>query len=154
MAENLIFGDQEARFLKELVRRKVEFMVVGLSAAALQGAPVVTQDVDLWFKDLSDPRIREALEEVKGAYVPPFGQNPPLFAGEAVKLFDIVMHMHGLDDFDIEIDRSIPVPLGRFCVRVLPLERIITSKKAANRQKDKLVLPVLEDALRTIQARK
>jgi len=25
-----------------------------LSAAALQDAPVVTQDVDLWFEDLSD----------------------------------------------------------------------------------------------------
>ncbi|MBI4324951.1 MAG: hypothetical protein HY674_06770 [Chloroflexi bacterium] len=47
----------ELRFLRALLRRKVRFMVVGLSAAALQGAPVVTQDVDLWFKDLSDPRI-------------------------------------------------------------------------------------------------
>ena len=46
MADSLIFGDREAEFLKELVRQKVEFMIVGLSAAALQGAPVVTQDID------------------------------------------------------------------------------------------------------------
>lgn len=44
----------ELRFLRALLRRKVRFMVVGLSAAVLQGAPVVTQDVDLWFEDLND----------------------------------------------------------------------------------------------------
>jgi hypothetical protein len=38
----------ELRFLRALLRRKVNFMVAGLSAAALQGVPVVTQDVDLW----------------------------------------------------------------------------------------------------------
>ena len=42
-------NESELRFLRALLRRKVRFMVVGLSAAALQGAPVVTQDVDLWF---------------------------------------------------------------------------------------------------------
>jgi len=56
-------GENELRFLGALLRRNVRFMLVGLSAAALQGAPVVTQDVDLWFEDLSDPRIREALQE-------------------------------------------------------------------------------------------
>ena len=61
------FSESELRFLRALLKRKVRFMLVGLSAAALQGAPVVTQDVDLWFEDLSDPRIREALEEIGAA---------------------------------------------------------------------------------------
>ena len=64
MQKNLIFGDKEATFLRELIRQKVDFMIVGLSAAALQGAPVVTQDVDLWFKDLTDPGIKQALKKV------------------------------------------------------------------------------------------
>ena len=59
MRKNLIFDDKEATFLKELIRQKVDFMIVGLSAAALQGAPVVTQDVGLWFKDLNDPGIKK-----------------------------------------------------------------------------------------------
>ena len=37
---------------------------------------------------------------------------------------------------------------------VLKLERIIASKKATGREKDKLVLKVLSDALKTIQERK
>lgn len=63
-------SESEINFLSAMLRRKVRFMVVGLSAAALQGAPVVTQDVDLWFEDLNDPRIREALREVGAATFP------------------------------------------------------------------------------------
>jgi len=153
VANDLIFTDQEAEFLRELVRQKVDFMIVGLSAAALQGAPVVTQDVDLWFRDLTDPGIGKALKKVKGSYVPPVGMNPPMFAGKSVNLFDIVVHMHGLETFDKEMEYCLRIPLGRVKVPVLSLERIIKSKKATGRKKDKHVLPVLSDALTTIRER-
>jgi len=81
-------NESELRFLRALLRRKVRFMVVGLSAAALQGAPVVTQDVDLWFEALNDPRIGEALREVNAAFVPTSILNPPMFAGGGIELFD------------------------------------------------------------------
>lgn len=151
MDKNLIFGDKEVTFLKELIRQKVDFMIVGLSAAALQGAPVVTQDVDLWFKDLTDPGIKKALKKVGGVYVPPTAVNPPMFAGPAVDLFDIVVHMHGLGEFEKEEKSALQISLGRTKVLVLPLEKIIKSKKATGRQKDKLVLPVLSDALTAIR---
>jgi hypothetical protein len=144
-----LLGETELRFLQALLRRKVPFMVVGLSAAAFQGAPVVTQDVDLWFEDLSDPRIREALEEVGGAYVPPSVQNPPMFVGGNVELFDIVLTLHGLDDFSDELKNCVSVSLGRYRLKVLRVDRILASKRAANRPKDRLVIPVLEDALAT-----
>ena len=64
MAAPSIFTEQEEGFLRELVRQRVEFMIVGLSAAALQGAPAVTQDIDLWFKDLADPKLTNALDRV------------------------------------------------------------------------------------------
>jgi hypothetical protein len=137
----------ELRFLRALLRRKVRFMVVGLSAAALQGAPVVTQDVDLWFEDLNDPRIREALREVGAPYVPPSVLNPPMFAGGSVELFDIVLTLHGLGTFAEELSNCIEVPVGREKLRVLGVERILASKRAANRAKDRLVIPVLEDSL-------
>lgn len=124
-------------------------MVVGLSAAALQGAPVVTQDVDLWFENLRDPCIREALREVNAAYVPPSIQNPPMFAGEAVELFDIVLTMDGLGTFDKEWRNCAEIPLGGYKLKVLRVERILASKRAANRAKDRLAIPVLEDSLAT-----
>jgi len=153
VADSLIFGNREAEFLKELVRQKVEFIIVGLSAAALQGAPVVTQDVDLWFRDLTEPGVAAALKKVRGSYIPPTADRPPMFAGEAVRLFDIVVHMHGLGEFDEEKDNIIKVRLGRFKVPVLKLERIIESKKATGREKDKLAIKVLTDALLAIRER-
>lgn len=147
MPKTSVFTVKEAVFLKELSRQKVPFMIVGLSAATLQGAPVVTQDIDLWFKDVEDPGIQKALARVDGIYVPPFGLNPPTFAGDAVKLFDIVLNMHGLKSFDEEMRNTIEISLGSYSLKVLKLERIIASKQALNRPKDRRVLPVLKDAL-------
>jgi hypothetical protein len=42
--------------------------------------------------------------------------------------------------------------LGREKLKVLRLERILASKLAANRAKDRLVIPVLEDALAAAEA--
>ncbi|MFH0924995.1 MAG: hypothetical protein V1872_05075 [bacterium] len=151
MPENLIFTEREINFLKELLKEHVDFMIVGLSAAALQGAPIVTQDIDLWFKNLSDSGIQRALKKVGGIYIPPINLNPPMFAGDAVNLFDIVLHMDGLDTFEKEEKNSIKIPIEELKVKVLSLERIIESKKIAGRQKDKLVLPVLADALISIR---
>ena len=147
-----LLSEEELAFLRELVRRKVDFMIVGLAAAALQGAPVVTQDVDLWFCDLSDPNIRKALKKVGGAFVASVGLTPPTFAGEAVRLFDIVTHMHGLDCFEEEVRNTVRMQLDGVEVPVLRLERIIKSKRATGRAKDKLALLVLEDSLRTLKA--
>ncbi len=148
-----IFGKQEIAFLTALGRERVDFMIVGLSAAALQGAPVVTQDVDLWFRDLSDPGIQRALHRVGGSYVASTMGYPPMFAGRGIQLFDIVMHMHGLGSFDEECANTIRLSLGRIKVRVLRLERIIANKKATNRENDRLVLAVLSDTLATIRSR-
>lgn len=129
-------------------------MIVGGAAAALQGAPVVTQDVGLWFQDLSDPGLKKALKKVGGACVPSIGINPPTLAGENVRLFDIVTTMHGLGPFSDEVTKAVDIPLGTVSVKVLRLDRIIQSKEAVNRPKDKIMLPVLKDALKTIETYK
>lgn len=152
MRKNLIFDDREVAFLRELKRKKVQFMIVGLSAAALQGAPVVTQDIDLWFKDLEDPNLRKVLKKVGGILVPSIGLNPPMLAGDAVKLFDIVVHMHGLGSFDEELRKAATVNLGGSRINVLPLSRIIKSKSVLGREKDRIVMKALRDALHIKQA--
>ena len=154
MAENTIFTGKEISFLRELNKQEVDFMIVGAAAAALQGAPIVTQDIDLWFKDLKDPGIKAALARTGGTFVPTIGLRPPTFAGEAVELFDVVLTMHGLGTFDEEKDHSILVDLGRLTVRILALDRIIKSKETVGRPKDVLILPALKDALATIKKEK
>ena len=147
MAAPLPFSESEQRLLENLLKRRVRFMVVGLSAATLQGAPVVTQDVDLWFENLGEPKISQALQEVGAAYVPPSNFNPPMLAGTGAELFDIVLRMDGLGTFADEIKNCVEVRLGRQKLIVLSLDRILASKIAANRAKDKLTIPVLRDAL-------
>ena len=147
MAAPLPFSEAERRLLQHLLKRKVRFMVVGLSAATLQGAPVVTQDVDLWFENLGDPKMSRALLEVGAAYVPPSINNPPMLAGEGAELFDVVIRMDGLGTFADELKNCLDVALGRQKLKVLSLERILVSKIAANRPKDKLTIAVLRDAL-------
>ena len=147
------FSAREEAFLSALVEEEVPFLVVGLAAAALQGAPAVTKDIDLWFADLSDPRFREALRKSGVAYVAPGPNNPPLLAGAGADLLDIVLHPDGLESFEKEAKRAVHVQLGEVEVPVLPLERIIKSKKAAGRPKDRAILPVLEDTLRVLLRR-
>jgi hypothetical protein len=152
VAAPLPFSDSELTLLRVLTKRKVRFMVVGLSAATLQGAPVVTQDIDLWFEHLGEDKISRALREVGAAYVPPSPINPPMLAGAGTELFDIVLRMDGLGTFAQEIKNCVEIPLGRQRLKVLSLERILASKIAANRPKDKLTIPVLQDALLATKA--
>jgi hypothetical protein len=139
--------------LESLIRHKIRFMVVGLSAAALQGAPVVTEDVDLWFDKLSDPKLSQALVKVGAAYIPPFGTNPPMLGGAGSEPFDVVIRMDGLDKFADEWKRALKIKVGKLWLKVLPLERILASKQATNRTKDRRVIPILQNTLHTLQTK-
>ena len=147
------FSDKEEAFLRALVEEDVHFLIVGLAAAALQGVPAVTQDIDLWIDDLSSTNFHRALEKLGILYVSPTMQNPPLLVGGGAELFDLVVHMHGLEPFETEADRAVRIKLGNVDVAVLPLDRIIASKRATDRPKDRAILPVLEDALRVLRDR-
>ncbi len=151
MAEVLPLSGSELQLLGSLLRHKIRFMVVGLSAAALQGAPVVTEDVDLWFDNLNDPKLSLALAKVGAGYVPPFGHNPPMLAGAGSEPFDVVIRMDGLGEFAKEWKGALEIKVGRLMLKVLPLERILASKQAANRAKDQRVIPVLQNTLRTLR---
>ena len=154
MAEVLPLSETELRLLESLLRHKIRFMVVGLSAAALQGAPVVTEDVDLWIENLSDPKLMQALVKVGAAYIPPIGLNPPMLGGAGSEPFDVVIRMNGLGEFADEWKRAVEIKVGKLRLKVLPLERILASKQAANRPKDRRVIPVLQNTICTLQTKK
>ncbi|MFC1544177.1 hypothetical protein ACFL4Y_02875 [Gemmatimonadota bacterium] len=146
-----LFGARELSFLRALIDEGVEFMLVDSSAAALQGAPIVTQGVDLWFEDLRNRSgLDRALRWVGGTYLPPDGSRPPMIVGGGMDLFDIVEHMQGLEGFSQERQRAVIIDLGGVEVPVLPLDRIIVSREATGGERDLLVLPVLRDALITL----
>src|SRR5436190_1390374 len=118
-------------------------MIVGLGAAVVQGADTVTKDLDLWFHSTADPRVAEAARKVGATFV--WRSAPPLFSGPGLDDIDIVLRCDGLLDFDAEYAGALDVTLAAdLVVKVLPIQRVLASKKAANRPKDRAVIPALE----------
>jgi predicted nucleotidyltransferase len=145
----------ERALLAALTDLGVRFMVVGATAASMQGARVATEDIDLWFSNLDDQRIREAARRAGGIWVAAnFGMQPPTFGGAIGDRFDVVLSMSGLASFEVEYRGAKGLAIDDVPVRVLPLERIIVSKRAAGRPKDRAALPALEAALAVIEDEK
>ena len=141
----------ERRFLEELDARGVPYMIVGLTAALMQGANTVTVDIDLWFESTSDPRLADAARAAGGLFIGGFGMMPAQLGG-SLDRFDLVFSMTGLRRFDEELANAKVMMFEGVPTKVLPLDRIIASKRAANRPKDKVVIPALEEALAAIQS--
>lgn len=147
-----VLTDGERRFLLELERRGVRFLVIGMTSAVLQGARGATEDIDLWFERLDDTRIGEAARAAGGFYVSgSFGMRPPAFGGALGDRFDVVTHVHGADAFDVELARAVDIDLEGVVLHLMPLARVLASKRASGRPKDLAQIPALEEALAAIE---
>jgi hypothetical protein len=140
----------EAAFLAALDARGVRYLVVGMSAALMQGVRGSTEDIDLWFPELDDDRIADAARSAGGFLVT--RTQPPLLGGSFGERFDIVTHMSGLPSFEAEYANASVVDLGNARVRVLPLDRILLSKRTANREKDRIAVAQIEQTLKVLDA--
>ena len=120
-----------------------------MSAALLQGARGATEDVDLWFESIGDPRIGDAARRAGGFLVT--RSQPPLLGGAIGDRFDLVLTLSGVPDFAQEFAGSREVDLDGVPVRLLPLERILHSKRAAARSKDEAGIRQIELALKILR---
>lgn len=149
--DNASLSEGERAFLEALNDLGVRYMLVGMSAALVQGARGSTEDLDLWFEQLTDPKIAEATQRVGGVWVT--RTQPPLLGGGALgERWDVVTQVSGLPDFATEYAQAKRFEIDGVSVPVLPLDRIIVSKRAANRPKDQAVLHALETALKVLKA--
>ena len=105
--------------------------------AVLEGAPVATQHIDVWFETIDDDQIKLAAQDAGGFWVSGFGMQPPAFGGDELARIDVVLTAHGLERFADEYSAGI--------------ERVIASKRATSRPKDAASLPALEATLRARQ---
>lgn len=153
MADSIL-SSAEQTFLRELHARGVRYLVVGMSAALIQGARGATEDIDLWFESLSDPRIGEAVRAAGGIWISgSFGTSPPRIGGDLLgQRLDVVTHMDGLDDFAREYEGATFEVIDDVRLPLLPLRRILHSKKTAGRPKDLLAAHAIEDALSLLDA--
>lgn len=144
---DVVLTAAERALLQALDALGVPYLIVGMGAALLEGAPGTTQDLDVWIGRIDPERLSEAARLAGGVYTSGFGVQPPAVGGEGLDRVDLVLTASGLDPFERELARAREYDLDGIRVKVLPLERVIVSKRAANRAKDAAQLPMLEAAL-------
>lgn len=132
-------------FLKALREEKIDCILIGAMAAVEQGAPLMTVDYDFWVRlpERQYARLLALVQHLGGAILAhTFYELPD---GTQV---NCIFHPDGLQSFEREYRRCHVGRLEGQSVRILPLGRIIASKRAANREKDLAVLPILRRTLR------
>lgn len=140
-----------ARLFRALRRVQLEAIVVGSIGAALQGAPITTQDVDLLIRDTRPNRQKlKALCSALQAELIPLSElaSGMTMVGAEVPIDVLLNQISGGLKFPSLKSRARRVSIASETVLVADLSDIIRSKKAAGRPKDLAQLPILQDTLR------
>jgi predicted nucleotidyltransferase len=138
-----------ARALRE---HKLEAILIGNAAAALQGAPVTTIDLDFLVRRTTAntaklKRIAAALDAVLFRPEYPVSNLLRLIRDDDNLQVDFMTGIHGVRSFNSLRSRAVEMEIGDVRVLVAALADIIASKRAANRPRDRAVLDVLEKTL-------
>jgi hypothetical protein len=116
-----------------------------MSGAILQGVPATTLDTDIWL----DLPSRQYIRVINLC----LSQGAKARANTVVDLSDgstvnFLYEIHGIRSFEFEYRRAKKLPWLGTEVSVLPLQRILASKKFVGRPKDLAHLPLLRQTLR------
>jgi hypothetical protein len=136
-----------------LAKHRLDAVLIGNAAAALQGSPVTTLDLDFMFlKTPTNLRKLKGLARDLGATVlRPYYPVSDLFRvsrdADGLQL-DFMARIDGIRSFRSLRSRSTPVTFADHVLLVASLQDIIKSKTAAGRPQDRAVLPVLKETLR------
>jgi hypothetical protein len=130
---------------------KIRFQLIGMSAAVLQGVPVVTHDVDLWI----DLPARNYMVPVNLA----LSQGAAMIRNTVVELRDgllvnFIYQVTGLGSFASEWRKARRLKFHGCDVPVMPLESIRQSKLAVMREKDSVHVHYIEQTLRLMRPSK
>jgi hypothetical protein len=157
---------ESARYLpllRVLADHEVEFILVGGLAAVLQGAPIVTGDLDIVHRRTPEnvAKLLSALGELEAVYridrLKPTaahlsGPGHALLSTKFCDL-DVLGTIFADTDYEGLRDDALEVELADVTIEVLSLERLIQSKEYARRGKDLAVLPALRAALEQCKKR-
>ena len=141
-----------ARIAQLLERHGLEAVLIGNAAAALQGAPVTTVDVDFLFRKTPAnlKKLKAIASDLGAVILRPYYPVSGLFriARDADGLqLDFMTVIDGIPSFEGLRKRATPVRFEDARLYVATLADIIRSKKAAGRARDLAVLPLLEKAI-------
>jgi predicted nucleotidyltransferase len=150
--------------LKRLLDAQVEFILVGGLAAAAQGAPITTFDLDIVHR-LTDENLDRLMKFLKS--VDAYQRRPD----DKVILANVMdFHSHGqhllvtkygpLDvlsrieknfDYDLLLPLTVEIEFGGRKVRVLSLEGLINLKEGATELDERYRLDIYKETLRQLK---
>jgi hypothetical protein len=148
-----------SEILRLLAASEVEFIVVGMTAGVLQGAPVTTLDLDVVHRRSAEnvARLLRVLASLDAIYRHDARQLRPRESHLLGPGHQLLTTMHGDLDclgsiagggYEELLDQTVAVTIADgLIVRVLSLAALIEAKERAGRPKDLAALPVLRATL-------
>jgi hypothetical protein len=145
-----------APFLAEIGRQlrktRLEAVLIGNAAAALQGAPVTTIDFDFLFRPtaVNLRKLKALARGLRATVLRPYYPASDMYRvvrEEDGLQIDFRATIHGVRSFEGLRDRASSVDVGGTPILVASLADIVRSKKAAGRPRDRAVIDILESAL-------
>lgn len=142
-----------------LHRVKLEAVLIGNAAAALQGAPVTTVDFDFFFRDTARnlAKLRTFATRLNAVILRPYYPASDLYRvvreDDGLQV-DFMATIHGVRSFEGVRDRATIIDIAGVTIPVASLADIIRSKKAARRPRDRAVLDILEQSLEEASRKK
>jgi hypothetical protein len=125
--------DPVARLLEALEVEDIRFMLIGMSAAIVQGVMETTLHVDLWMDLPSRQYMRvQNIARKTGATM---GASTVAFLEDGTPL-NFVFEVTGLGSFASELKHSKRLEYHGKRIAVLKLERILKNKETIRRDKD------------------
>ena len=146
------------KIARALHNARLEAIMIGNAAAAMHGAPVTTLDIDFMFrKTPSNMRKLKIVEnELDAQILKPYYPISSLYRvinDNTGMQLDFMSVLHGIKSFENLRSDAVEVDFDGYKLKLARLEKIIKSKKALGRPKDRAVIEILEKTLDEKQKR-
>ncbi|HEX7577551.1 MAG TPA: hypothetical protein VF430_05890 [Verrucomicrobiae bacterium] len=132
---------------------RLEAILIGNAAAAIQGSPVTTVDFDFMFRatPANLAKLKKFAARMEAMILRPYYPVSALYRvtnDDRGLQADFMPSIHGVKSFNSLRSRAERIALRGHGLWVADLSDIIASKRAAGRPRDRAVLAILEKTLR------
>src|SRR5438477_8305308 len=131
-----------------LAKHRLDAVLIGNAAAALQGSPVTTLDLDFMFRKTAPnlAKLKRVADDLGAVVMQPFYPASQLYRvtrdRDGLQL-DFMARIDGIRSFESLRARALPIRIGPRVLLVASLKDITKSKERAAREQDLAVLPIL-----------
>jgi hypothetical protein len=137
-----------ATLARLLAEHRLEAILIGNAAAALQGAPVTTIDIDFLIRKsrATGKKLKAVASALDAVVFRPYYPVTDLWRLERDDglQVDFMTVIHGIRSFEGLRSRARSLDFAGYPITVADLDDILKSKRAAGRPKDRAVLNLLE----------